>query len=86
MYVTYIIYCTYVLLLQLYDVIHGPLQNVQPLFRSKSAKISQTRRMEGERAIDLKKFDRALLLLTQSVMQAPYTGNIIFNFSFITSD
>uniref|UniRef100_A0A1B6DV01 Uncharacterized protein n=1 Tax=Clastoptera arizonana TaxID=38151 RepID=A0A1B6DV01_9HEMI len=58
---------------KLCDVIHGPLQNIQPLFRKKSAKIAQIRRLEGESAILSNNNSRALLLLTQSVIQAPYT-------------
>ncbi|XP_075212677.1 protein-lysine N-methyltransferase SMYD4-like [Lycorma delicatula] len=59
---------------KIFEAVHGPLQNIQTLFRSKSGRIAQQRRIEGQRTAEKGKYERALQLLSQSVIRAPRAG------------
>ncbi|XP_039280323.1 SET and MYND domain-containing protein 4 [Nilaparvata lugens] len=59
---------------KIYEAVHSRLQNVQPLSRGKSAQIALSRRSEAHRAIKLKQWDRAVMILSQSIIRAPATG------------
>ncbi|RZF38510.1 hypothetical protein LSTR_LSTR006105 [Laodelphax striatellus] len=59
---------------KIYEAVHSRLQNVQPLSRGKSAQIALQRRNESQRAIKLKQWDRAVMILSQSIIRAPATG------------
>lgn len=50
--------------------------NVQEVYRGKSAKMSQQRRLEADRLYQDGKTDKALLMYTQSVVKAPTAGKI----------
>ncbi|XP_046669354.1 SET and MYND domain-containing protein 4-like [Homalodisca vitripennis] len=59
---------------RLYEVVHGVLHNVQEMFRGKAAQLSQLRRVDGDKAARGGKYERALLLFTQSIIRAPGPG------------
>lgn len=51
------------------------LENVQEIYRGKSARLSQQRRQEAEQLYKTKKsLDKSLLMYTQSVIRAPVAG------------
>nr|XP_018910791.1 PREDICTED: SET and MYND domain-containing protein 4 [Bemisia tabaci] len=56
------------------EILHGTLKNIQELYRGKSSFISTQRRKEGKAFLEENEPQKALLLLTQSVMKAPQTG------------
>jgi hypothetical protein len=56
------------------DCVHGVLQNVQELYRKKSAPLSAQKRREAERYLCAGDPRHALLLCNHSIMRAPPTG------------
>ncbi|XP_021934580.1 SET and MYND domain-containing protein 4 isoform X2 [Zootermopsis nevadensis] len=59
---------------ELGDCVHGVLQNVQELYRKKSAPLSAQKRREAERYLDAGDPRQALLLCNHAVIRAPPTG------------
>lgn len=53
------------------DQVYQMMDNVQEIFRTKSAAMSRLRRQEAEHLHKAGKIDKALLLFTQSVVRAP---------------
>ncbi|XP_054273214.1 SET and MYND domain-containing protein 4 isoform X2 [Macrosteles quadrilineatus] len=60
---------------ELYEVVHGVLDNVTQLYRGKAEHLAVQRRGEGEREAKKGRHERALLLLTQAVIRAPPPGS-----------
>ncbi|KAL1494325.1 hypothetical protein ABEB36_009940 [Hypothenemus hampei] len=56
------------------ELLRNFLNNIQEVFRSKNAEVSQKRRLEGETLIKQNDYNRALILFSQSVIRAPKTG------------
>lgn len=52
------------------------MDNVQEIFRTKSAAMSRLRRQEAEHLHKAGKIDKALLLFTQSVVRAPIASKL----------
>lgn len=57
------------------DDLLGTLEHVKPVYREKNAKISEQRRLEGERCMEKCDYDKSLILYSQAVMRAPDQGN-----------
>lgn len=52
------------------------MDNVQEIFRTKSAAMSRLRREEAEHLHEAGKLDKALLFFTQSVIRAPVASKL----------
>jgi hypothetical protein len=59
---------------ELGDCVQGVLQNVQEMYRKKSAPLSNQKRREAERYLGAGDAPRALLLSNHAIMRAPPTG------------
>lgn len=60
------------------DILLGILEHVAPVYRKKDSEFSYQRRKAGERLINAKDFDNALIMLSQAVLRAPIKGVYIF--------
>lgn len=50
------------------------MNNVQEVYRGKSAKLAKYKRVEADQLYAKGNFERALMLYTQSVIRAPVAG------------
>ena len=60
------------------DQVYQMMDNVQEIFRAKSARMSNSRRLEAEHLHKIGKIDKALTMYTQSIIRAPAAGKLNF--------